>query len=56
MIVRVSTDIKVEDARIFEEKLALLRNKDFERCEIERLQIDFGIGKIRVSRQIQDEV
>src|SRR2546422_4045465 len=50
------TDIEVEDARIFEEELALLRNEDFERCEIERLQIDFGIGKIRVSRQIQDEV
>ena len=56
VILRVSTHIEVEDARIFEEELALLRNEDFERCEIERLKIDFGIGKIRVSREIQDEV
>ncbi len=49
-------DIEIEDPSVFEEELALLRNEDFERCEIERLQIDFGISKIRVSRQIQDEV
>src|SRR5437879_965660 len=49
-------DVEVEDPCVFEEELTLLRNEHFERCEIERLKIDFGIGKIRVPRQIQDQI
>src|SRR5216683_5543348 len=48
--------IEIEDTGVFEEELALLRNEHFERCQIERLKIDFGIGKIGVSRQIQHEL
>src|SRR5229473_2803901 len=49
-------DIEIEYPCVFEEELALLRNEDFERRQIERLKVDLGIGKIRVSCQIQDEV
>src|SRR5229473_1416936 len=49
-------DVEIEDAGIFEEKLALLRNEDFERRQIERLKVDLGIGKIRVPREIQDKI
>src|SRR5258707_15771116 len=48
--------IEIENAGVFEEELALLRNEYFERCQIERLKIDFGIGKIGVSCQIQHQV
>src|SRR6266481_7829023 len=41
--------IEIENAGVFEEELALLRNEYLERCQVERLKIDFGIGKIGVS-------
>ena len=47
---------KVEDACIFQEKLTLLWNKDFEGCDVERLQIDFCIGEIRIPREIQNQI
>ena len=50
------SNIKIEDPCVFEEELALLWNEDFERRQIERLKVHLGIGKIRVPRQIQDEV
>src|SRR5205809_1085327 len=49
-------DIEIEDPCVFEEELALLRNEDLKRREIERLKVHLGIGKIRVACQIQDEV
>ena len=49
-------DIEIEDPCVFEEELALLRNEDFKRLQIERLEINLGIGKICVPREIQDEV
>src|ERR1700694_3134495 len=49
-------DIEIEDPCVVEEELALLRNEDFERRQIERLKVDLSIGKIRVSRQIQHKV
>ena len=49
-------DIEIEDPCVFEEELALLWNEDFERRQIERLKVHLGIGKIRVAREIQDEV
>src|SRR6267378_8274465 len=50
------SNIKIKDSGVFEEKLALLRNKDFERCQIEWLKVDFGVGKISVACEIQDDV
>ncbi len=47
-------NIETEDACVFEEKLALLRNKDFERRQIEWFEVDVGIGKIGVPREIQE--
>lgn len=49
-------DVEVDDPWVFREELTLLGNDDLERSEIKRLKIDFGIGKIRWSRQIQKEV
>src|SRR6266566_7655926 len=54
-LIRIA-DIEIEDPCVFEEELALLRNEDFERRQIERLKVHLGIGKIRVACQIQDEV
>src|SRR6266481_5053612 len=49
-------DIEIEGPRVFKKELAFFRNEDFEWRQIERLKVDLGIGKVRVPRQIQDEV
>src|SRR5438034_1181763 len=41
---------EIEYASVFEKKLALLGNEYFEWRDVERFEIDFGIGKVRVAR------
>ena len=45
-------DVEVEDAGVFEKKLALFGDKDFEGSEIERLKVHFGVGEIGVAAEI----
>ena len=47
---------RIEDARILEEELALLRDENLEGCDVEGFQIDVGVGEVGVSGEIQHEV
>src|SRR5262249_32593768 len=49
----LSSKGKVEYSGVFQKKLALLWNKYLEWCDIERLQIDFGVGEVGVAGEIQ---
>ena len=49
-------DVEVEYSGILQEELTLLGYEYLKWREIKRLEIDFGVGKIRVSSEIQDEV
>jgi len=50
------THIEIENSGIFQEKLALLRNKNGKRSQIELLLVDIRGGKIGIPREVQNNV
>ena len=47
---------EIEDARIFEKELPLLGDENLEGRDVEGLQIDFRVGEVGVSCEIQNEI
>lgn len=47
---------EVKHRCVFQEELTLLRNEYFERRDIERLQVDFGVSEIGIAGKVQDQI